>query len=312
MKDDVRNNPLDQELAAFVRQRLGAVAPSSNDTPALTVITPSYNQAQFLERTILSVLNQNYPNLQYIIIDGGSTDGSVDIIRRYESELSYWCSEKDAGQSDAINKGLRRATGDWVAFQNSDDLYLPGAFAAIAAGIQAMPQADILYGNLLHIDAHEQTIDTQLTIPGGLHTHFAQMQTQNQSSFWRRELLDTIGYLDEEMYFSFDFEFFAHLLSCGARAGHLSQFIGAFRIHGTSKSATQLARAQHDHHVCLERYGTWAEKYIPLWARQFIVKVVKAGYCICTGDGWYLLRETRGGRMSTFDRMGVANEDERR
>lgn len=104
----------------------------ASSPPKISVITPSYNQAQFVEATLQSVLDQNYPNLEYIVIDGGSTDGSAEIIERYADQLTYWVSEKDSGQSQAINKGLRRATGDILCWLNSDDTFLPGTLAFVA------------------------------------------------------------------------------------------------------------------------------------------------------------------------------------
>ena len=126
--------------------------------PEISVITPSFNQGGFLERTIKSVLDQNYPNLQYLIIDGGSTDDSVSIIKTYESKLAYWVSEPDRGQADAINKGLRRATGEWVAWQNSDDIYYPGVFHQLTKTAELRPEVDLIIGNLMLIDAADHPL----------------------------------------------------------------------------------------------------------------------------------------------------------
>jgi glycosyltransferase involved in cell wall biosynthesis len=122
------------------------------NNPVISIVTPSFNQDQFLEQTISSVLGQGYTNLEYIIIDGGSTDNSVDIIRKYSNSLTFWKSERDQGQSDAINQGFQRATGDIVAWINSDDYYLPGILLKIIEYFERHPQVDIVYGDLQVID----------------------------------------------------------------------------------------------------------------------------------------------------------------
>ena len=136
-----RHNEYTRELVDFVRELHPPAPIAGGLLPKLSIVTPSYNQARFLERTILSVLNQGYPRLEYIIIDGGSTDGSVDIIRKYERYLTHWESQPDRGQSHAINKGFERATGEYVGWQNSDDLYFPRA-AQTGRGGGARPGAD--------------------------------------------------------------------------------------------------------------------------------------------------------------------------
>jgi glycosyltransferase involved in cell wall biosynthesis len=125
-----------------------------NNPPKISIVTPSFNQGTFLEKTIQSVLSQDYSNLEYIIIDGGSTDNSVEIIKKYAERLSYWVSKPDAGQSDAINKGFRKASGDICAWINSDDVYYPGVLTMIAASFEEHPSVDLLYG--YHNDVNEK------------------------------------------------------------------------------------------------------------------------------------------------------------
>lgn len=130
----------------------------NTNTPLVTIVTPSFNQARFLEQTIQSVLNQDYPNLEYYIMDGGSTDGSVGIIQKYSDRLAGWISEKDRGQTDAINKGFARARGEILAWLNSDDTYEPGAVSAAVAALLAHPQAAAVYADCDFIDENNRKI----------------------------------------------------------------------------------------------------------------------------------------------------------
>jgi glycosyltransferase involved in cell wall biosynthesis len=135
------------------------------NSPLITIITPSYNQSRYLEETIRSVLGQDYPAIEYFIIDGGSTDSSVEIIRSYESQISGWVSEKDRGQAEAINKGFQRASGEYIAWLNSDDTYQPGAIRAAIETFQKHPEAGIVYGNVLSIDENSQPFNLQTFQP---------------------------------------------------------------------------------------------------------------------------------------------------
>ena len=132
--------------------------------PRVTVVTPSFNQAIFLEETIRSVLLQDYPDLEYIVMDGGSSDGSVEIIKKYEKHLAYWTSEKDAGASDAIRKGFERATGSILAYLNSDDLYLPGAIHRLVNRLRSV-KGDVVYGNTYWIDEETNVLSERRQTP---------------------------------------------------------------------------------------------------------------------------------------------------
>lgn len=212
------------------------------DWPRISIITPSFNQADFLERTILSVLEQNYPNLEYIVIDGGSTDGSVDIIRRYQSRLAFWVSEQDQGQAHAINKGLMRATGDWVAWQNSDDIFYPDAFKRVAFAAKRHPKAQLITGDINLIDESDQLIRGLKYVRPSYKALLAEgMVLANQAAFWRRDLHTRIGLLDESLHYGFDYEWFLRVLRETNQAVHLPYCFGALRYH----DATKTSRSQY-------------------------------------------------------------------
>ncbi len=186
----------------------------------LSIITPSYQQGSFLERTIRSVLDQQHPDLEYLIVDGGSTDDSVGIIRRYEDRLAWWVSERDAGQSHALNKGLRRTTGDVVAYINSDDYYLPGAFSAALA---LLSRTDALWasGAARFVDQDDrQTAIWHAGLPEYRERYWwpaGPWGVPQAATFWRRECFDRYGLFREDLHYVFDTEFGLRL----AFAGHL-------------------------------------------------------------------------------------------
>jgi glycosyltransferase involved in cell wall biosynthesis len=228
--------------------------------PKLTVVTPSYNQAYYLERTILSVLNQQYPNLEYFIMDGGSTDGSLDVIKKYEPYLAGWVSEKDRGQTDAINKGFRRATGDYVAFQNSDDVFAPGAFAAVADAWRKVPDTDVFFGDMYITDEADVILEEMRAPAFCVECHIYEgMQVFNQSLFIRRDQLQQVGLLDESLRFVIDYEIVARLgVQPGIRFQHVNGFWGGFRVQPDAKSSTIAAT------VGLQEHRQVKEKYRPM------------------------------------------------
>lgn len=224
-----------------------------NELPRITVVTPSFNQAAFLERTICSVLDQRYPNLEYIIVDGGSTDGSVEIIRKYADHLAWWVSEPDRGQSHAINKGLRRSTGDWVGWQNSDDVYFPGAFVQHAEAARRWPSAELIIGDMQLIDENDHLIrGLRFVRPTYKSLLVEGMVLTNQAAFWRRSLHERIGWLDEALHYGFDYDWFLRVLRNSDRGRHVPSYWGGLRYHEATKTSNSQLGFMEEYYKVLE------------------------------------------------------------
>ncbi len=209
--------------------------------PSISIIIPSYNQAEFIETTILSVLEQGYPALEVIVIDGGSTDGTLDILRQYDDRLT-WISELDRGQAHAINKGLALASGGVVAFLNSDDVYAPGALHAVGAYFAEHPQAQWLTGRCIIVNESGREIRKAITAYKHLWLAFRSYGVlkvlnyiSQPATFWRRGLLDEVGNLNEDLRFTMDYEYWLRI-GQRYRLHTLRQRLAGFRLYAASKS----------------------------------------------------------------------------
>ncbi len=205
------------------------------DSPLVTIVTPSYNQADFLERTILSVLNQDYPNIEYIVIDGGSTDGSVDIIKKYENRLAFWISEPDNGQSQAINKGFKRAAGEIFNWLNSDDLLMPGATTIAAHYLNKYPELGMVYGDRLIVDENDNVLKcVELPSFRRCFYRFGRFLPQ-ETGFFRREMWNRANGLNENLHISMDRDLWLKFMKIG-KIYHIPFVMGSWRQHANAKS----------------------------------------------------------------------------
>lgn len=222
----------------------------------ISVVMPSYQQAQFLGRAIRSVTRQNYPALEFLVVDGGSTDGSADLIRQHQDQLAWSVSERDNGQSHAFNKGLARASGSIIGWLNSDDLYLGDCLQRAARYFEAHPQIDIVFADYAFIDEsgnlikirREPKFNAQLYVwtEGCYHA--------NCAGFFRKRVFDAIGGLDESLHFALDYEWYLRAARAGFAFGHVQELWGAYRLHVASKSTTSASRMRLENGEVARRF----------------------------------------------------------
>lgn len=221
-----------------------------NTLPRITIITPSFNQGHYIEQTIVSVLSQNYPDLEYIVMDGGSTDSTVEILKKYDGKL-LWFSEQDRGQSHAINKGLQMATGQVIAFLNSDDIYEPSALLKVGKFFMTHARANWLTGKCHTIDQKGNEIRKAITcyknfwlMLKNYHVMLVLNYISQPATFWRREVTEIVGGFDESLRYAMDYDYW---LRVGGRfkLWLLHDYLASFRVHPNSKAGSS-AHAQFE------------------------------------------------------------------
>ncbi len=266
--------------------------------PKLSIVMPCFNQVEFIERSILSVLNQNYPNIELVIIDGGSEDGTIEIIRKYQKYITYWISENDRGQSDALNKGFKHCTGEIFGWLNSDDIYLPNAFKHAIKALDKNLDKKIVFGDFLSIDKEDNIIDYNHAFDFSLNQFkYEGFHLNAQSMFWRNSVHRAFSGFDTNLINTMDYQM---ILEFGINEGQKSflripNVLGGFRRYEGQKTGGMPTRVIKEHKAIAERYK-YSDKY------NFIGKL-KRLYFRFRRAWWYT---KRGGLSNLAYRLKIA------
>jgi glycosyltransferase involved in cell wall biosynthesis len=232
-----------------------------NRPPSISIVTPSFNQAWFIGEALASVREQNYPSVEHLVVDGGSTDGTVAMLQGYSEQANWshlrWTSAPDRGQSDALNKGFARASGDIVGWLNSDDRYLPACFERVASMFEQHPDVDIIYGDYRWINEGGRVykIRREIEFSPFVLLYHRVLYIPTTATFFRRRIFEQGHFLDERLHYALDFEFFVRLTRCGYRFRHLPAVLADFRFQKNSKTCTAPDRQVDEQRRIMEEYS---------------------------------------------------------
>jgi glycosyltransferase involved in cell wall biosynthesis len=257
----------------------------AREGPLVSIVTPSYNQGRYIEETIQSILDQDYPNLEYTVVDGGSSDNTIEILKKYEGRLT-WISEKDRGQADAINKGFRMAKGEILAWLNSDDTYLPGAIRKAVRYFEAHPEVGLLYGEGYHIDESGAIIERYYTEPFDYQRLGEICFICQPTVFMRAEVVRAVGLLDIDLHYCLDYEYWMRIAK-RFLIGYLDEYLANSRLHTDTKTLSKRVEVhQETLQVVKKHRGQVPVRWINAYAHVLLTEKLMGKTQGIYEDGW--------------------------